>query len=161
MRATQQAERQPRAASEERRASRLGRFSLALAMAAFAVAAIPGGPSGERTDAGLFSTLANQMNTVVEDGTRFVSDLHILYQMAQLRNTAAAASTSPVPRDVEPADILNCSGKPEEPRETEVPRQPVIKKIKSRDGLALSYRTVSLARVDLRIHPSPNKESGL
>lgn len=103
-------------AEASRRWSR--RFLLVLAAALLVVIAVPGSVTqapdkgASRESASLLGTLAVQARGVAASGARFVSDLRLLYQIAQLRNglgPRAAASLPKLQAVGAPAEIKVCA----------------------------------------------------
>lgn len=103
---------QPYGTSEKRTAlipprllgARRHRFPLVLTAALLVVAAMPGSvqqavENGVRSEpANLLSTIMQQAQGVAASGARFVSDLRLLYQIAQLRDGLEPRATRTPPR---------------------------------------------------------------
>lgn len=123
---------QPYGTSEKRTAlipprllgARRHRFSLVLTATLLVVMAMPGsvqqavenGVSSE--PANLLSTIMQQAQGVAASGARFVSDLRLLYQIAQLRDGLEPRAAAPIPNLQDggaPAEIKVCKSTPADP----------------------------------------------
>ena len=111
-------QKQPKVASEKR-PRWLRPFSLVLAAGLLAFAAVPGNVaqsvSGNpnAVQSSLVSVLATQAQAVVSSGTRFVTDLRLLYQVPQLlEGIEAQAAPVPAARTAAPSEVIICKTAP-------------------------------------------------